>query len=176
MVVCLGHFSWLAGEFWAHGEGDWLEVTEDSPSENEQSFFFQSLYRKGVSHYCLHFDWDSKEKVWEVSEVPWLEAVGMESWRRANEAGPPVIGWGVYLAFSDWSSVSLTVPDGQGSLACCSPWLAKSHTGLSNRIELTGPQLRAEQKTRDAVHCQVLAMWSRLLGRLLFGFLGWLQR
>ena len=36
--------------------------------------------------------------------------------------------------------------------------VAKSQTGLSNRIELTGPQLRAERQTRDAVSCQVLAM------------------
>ena len=41
-----------------------------------------------------------------------------------------MVGWHHQLSGPEFES-TLGVGDGQGDLACCSPWVAKSQTGMS---------------------------------------------
>ena len=51
-----------------------------------------------------------------------------------------MVGWHHQLDGHEFEQAP-GVGDGQGRLACCSPWVAKSWTGLSDCTELNSTQL-----------------------------------
>ena len=53
-----------------------------------------------------------------------------------------MIGWHYQLNGHEFEEAP-GVGDGQGSVACCSPWVTKSLTGLSNRTETECVQIPA---------------------------------
>ena len=77
--------------------------------------------------------WPSDSKSQLTEKRPWC-------WKRlkAGREGPTedkMVGWHYQLNGHKFEK-TLGVGDGQGSLACCSPWVAKSRTRLSNWTKL----------------------------------------
>ena len=63
-----------------------------------------------------------------------------KDWRQEEKGTTEdeVAGWHHWLDGHEFEQAP-GVGDGQGGLACCSPWVAKSQTGLSDWAELNGP-------------------------------------
>ena len=56
-------------------------------------------------------------------------------------------------------AVAPGVGDGQGSLACCHPWVTKSQTQLSDRTELTDWMPYAPKDGTNAISASRMSLW-----------------
>ena len=74
--------------------------------------------------------WESLDvKSWLIRKVP----DAGKDWRQEEKetTEEQMVGWHHWLSGQEFEQ-ALEDGDGQGSLACCSPWVAKSRTWLSN--------------------------------------------
>ena len=125
-----------------------LEKTLESPLDCKE---IQPVYLKG-DQSCMFIGrtdveaetpilWPPDLKSWLI----WKDPDAGKDWRR-EEKGTienEVVGWHHQLYGHEFEQAS-GVGDGQGSLACCSPWGTNSWTQLSNWIELKHWKGRAE--------------------------------
>ena len=77
--------------------------------------------------------WPPNVKNWLIGKDP----NAGKDWRQEEKGTTEdeMVGWYHQLDGHEFEQ-TLAVGDGQGSLACCSPWVAKSQTWLSNWTEL----------------------------------------
>ena len=73
--------------------------------------------------------WPPDAKSWLIRKVP----DAGKDWRQEEKetTEEQMVGWHHWLSGQEFEQ-ALEDGDGQGSLACCSPWVAKSRTWLSN--------------------------------------------
>ena len=78
--------------------------------------------------------WPPDVKNWLI----WKDPDAGKDWKQEKwTAEDEMVGWHHQRDRHEFEQ-ALGVGDGQGSLACCSPWVAKSWTWLSNWTELSG--------------------------------------
>ena len=117
-----------------------LEKTLESPLDCKA---IQPVHPKGNWSWIFIGRTDVEAEtliLWPPDVMNWLiwEDLDARKERRQEEKGTKedeVVGWHHQLT---WHEFEWTpgVGDGQGGLACCSPWDCKSQTWLSNWIEL----------------------------------------
>ena len=78
--------------------------------------------------------------LWPLDAKNWLiwkdhDAGKDWSWEEKGMTEDEMVRWHHQLTGHEFE-FTLAVGDGQGGLACCSPWITKSQTGLSNWTEL----------------------------------------
>ena len=116
-----------------------LEKTLESPLGCKE---IQSIHPKGNQSWIVigrtdaeaetPIVWPHSVKNWHI----WKDPDAGKDWRREEKGmtEDEMVGWHHWLDRYEFEQ-ALVVGDGQGRLACCSPW-AKSWTWLSNWTEL----------------------------------------
>ena len=83
---------------------------------------------------------------WPPDAKNWLTRKDPDGWERLKAGGEgDDRGWAGWLASLTWWAWVWWTPgvgDGQGGLACCSPWGAKSRIQLSDWTELNFPPMK----------------------------------
>ena len=110
---------------WAARKSNQSIVKEISPE-----YSLEGLMLKLKLQYFGHLMWrtDSLEKTLMLGKIKGRR-------RRGLQTKDGMVGWHHWLNGHEFEQ-ALGVGDGQGSLACCSPWVAKSRTRLSDWTEL----------------------------------------
>ena len=89
---------------------------------------------KEISPECsvegLMLSWNSNTLAIWCKELLEKDSDAEKSWRGKRMTEDEMVGWHHWLD-GDKSEQALGVGDGQGILACCSPWRSQSWTGLS---------------------------------------------
>ena len=113
-----------------------LEKTLDSPLDCKE---IQPVHPKGNQSWILIGRTDAEAEtpiLWPPDAKSWLigkDPDAGKDWRQEEKGmtEDEIVGWHYWLNRHEFEQV-LGVGDGQGSLMCCSPWVAKSQTLLSN--------------------------------------------
>ena len=106
---------------------DFKEIKPVNPKGNQSWMFI------GRTEAEATILWPPDMKNWLIRKDP---DTGKE-WRQ-EEKGPTedeMVGWRHWLDGHEFEQ-ALGTDDGQGSLACCGPWVTKSQTQLNNWTEL----------------------------------------
>ena len=119
-----------------------LEETLESPLDCKE---IQPVHPKGNQSWIFFGRTDAEAEtpiLWPPDEKNWLiwkDPNAGKDWRREEKGmtEDEMVGWHHWLDGHEFEEAP-GVGDGQGSLACCSPWgVAKSWTKLSDWTELT---------------------------------------
>ena len=121
-----------------------LEKTLESPLDCKE---IQQVHPKGDQSWVLIGGIDAEAEtpiIWPPDAKSWLiwqnPNVGKD-WRQEEKGmtEDEMVGWHHRLDGHEFGW-TLGVGDGQGGLACCSPWVTKSQTWLSDWTELNWTQ------------------------------------
>ena len=107
---------------------DFKEIKSVNPKGNQPWIFI------GNNDAEASILWPPDLKNWLIGKDP---GAGKD-WRHKEKGmtEDEMVGWHHQLDGHDFEQAP-GVGDGQGSLVCCSPWVKKNWTGLSNWTELT---------------------------------------
>ena len=102
---------------------DCKEIQPVHPKGNQSWYSLEGLMLKLKLQYFVHLIWrtDSWKRLW------WARArVGVRDWRQEEKGTTEdeIVGWHHWLSGHEFEQAP-GVGDGQGSLACCSPWSHK---------------------------------------------------
>ena len=92
-----------------------------------------SLERLMLKLKCQYFGY----LMWRTDPLEKTLMLGKTEGRRRRTTEDEMVGWHHRLDGHEFEQ-ALGDSDGQGGLACCSPWVTKSQTRLSNWTELNG--------------------------------------
>ena len=118
--------------------------------ESQSILKYNPVHLKGNQSWIFTGRTDAEAEtpiLWPPDAKNWLTGKDPDAgkdWRWEEETTEDeMVGWHHRLNGQEFEQ-ALGVGDGQGSLACCSPWVLQSRTWLSDWTEL--PLLRTEKK------------------------------
>ena len=118
---------------------------------NNDKFWNQSW-----NHNLLRINWPPDVKNWLLRKDPDPEK-DLRQEKRTTE--DEMVGW---HHRPDGHEFEQALGDGQGSLACCSPWVAKSHTWLSDSTDTITSWISDEATPSVLDFCTLRELTGRL--------------